>query len=110
VEHLEHAVALAREAGGVRSSLDAAGRDRGDLYRSTQALVFLGPDGKKTADDFAKVRPAIGGTSEQLVETIGRWAEAGLDELIVPSFTLGTGQQAEDAIDQLIEEVAPAFR
>ncbi|MGN6694356.1 MAG: LLM class flavin-dependent oxidoreductase [Aquihabitans sp.] len=95
---------------GFDRALDEAGRDRADLQRSTQALVFLGPDGKKTADDFAAIRPAIGGTSEQLIETIGQWAEAGLDELIIPSFTLGTGDQAKAAIDQLIEEVAPAFR
>ena len=95
---------------GFDRALDEAGRDRDDLYRSTQALVFLGPDGFKTAEDFAAIRPAIGGTSEQLIETIGHWADAGLDELIVPSFTLGSGQQATDAIDQLIEEVAPAFR
>jgi alkanesulfonate monooxygenase SsuD/methylene tetrahydromethanopterin reductase-like flavin-dependent oxidoreductase (luciferase family) len=95
---------------GFDLALDLAGRDRSSLHRSTQALVFLGPDGAKTAEDFAAIRPAIGGTSEQLVETVGQWADAGLDELIVPSFTLGTGQQTRDAIDQIIEEVAPAFR
>jgi len=95
---------------GFDRALDEVGRPREDLHRSTQALVFLGPNGRQTAEDLAKVRPAIGGTSEQLVETIGGWADAGLDELIVPSFTLGVGQQTADAIDQLIEEVAPAFR
>jgi alkanesulfonate monooxygenase SsuD/methylene tetrahydromethanopterin reductase-like flavin-dependent oxidoreductase (luciferase family) len=95
---------------GFDRALDEAGRDRGDLYRSTQALVFLGPDGFKTAEDFAAIRPAIGGTSEQLIDTIGQWADAGLDELIIPSFTLGSTQQTKESIDQLIEEVAPAFR
>ena len=95
---------------GFDQALDAAGRDRASLYRSTQALVFLGDDGKATADDFAKVRPAIGVTSQQLIDTIGQWADAGLDELIVPSFTLGEGARAKEAIDQIITEVAPAFR
>ncbi|WP_421120432.1 LLM class flavin-dependent oxidoreductase [Aquihabitans daechungensis] len=95
---------------GFDQALDEAGRARDDLYRSTQALVFLGADGHKTAEDFAKVRPAIGGTSQQLVDTIGNWADAGLDELIVPSFTLGSGARAKEAIDQIITEVAPAFR
>jgi alkanesulfonate monooxygenase SsuD/methylene tetrahydromethanopterin reductase-like flavin-dependent oxidoreductase (luciferase family) len=95
---------------GFDQALDEAGRDRASLYRSTQALVFLGDDGKATADDFAKVRPAIGGTSQQLIDTIGQWADTGLDELIVPSFTLGEGARAKEAIDQLITEVAPAFR
>ena len=95
---------------GFDEALDAAGRERSSLYRSTQALVLLGPEAKAKAEELAAIRPAIGGTSEQLVETIGEWAAAGLDELIIPSFTLGAGQRAKDAIDQLIEEVAPAFR
>ncbi len=95
---------------GFDQALDEAGRERSDLHRSTQALVFLGADGRSTAEDFAKVRPAIGGTDEQLIETIGEWADAGLDELIIPSFTLGAGDRAKDAIDQIITEIAPSFR
>lgn len=95
---------------GFDRALDEIGRDPDSLHRSTQALVFAGPDGAKTAADFAAIRPAIGGTSEQLVDQIGGWAAAGLDELIVPSFTLGGPTQAAEVMDQLIEEVAPAFR
>lgn len=95
---------------GFDRALDEIGRDPATLHRSTQALVFAGPDGAKAAADFAAIRPAIGGTSEQLVDQISGWAEAGLDELIVPSFTLGGPAQATEVMDQLIEEVAPAFR
>ncbi|HEU5150036.1 MAG TPA: LLM class flavin-dependent oxidoreductase [Iamia sp.] len=95
---------------GYLRALDEAGRDPATLHTSTQALVLPGPDGAARAEELNKVRPAIGGTPEQLADTIGRWAEAGLDELIVPDFTLGDRQQAMDAIDQIIEEVAPAFR
>lgn len=72
--------------------------------------MLIGPDGKAKAEELSAVRPAIGGTPEQLVATIGEWAEAGLDELIVPDFTLGDRQQATDALDLLMSEVAPAFR
>lgn len=95
---------------GYERALDQIGRDPARLHRSTQALVLLGPDGHAQAEALSAVRPAIGGTAEQLVEVIARWAEQGLDELIVPGFTLGTGAQATDALDLLIGEVAPAFR
>ena len=35
------------------AALEAAGRDPGSLVRSTQALLFLGPDGAATAEAFA---------------------------------------------------------
>jgi alkanesulfonate monooxygenase SsuD/methylene tetrahydromethanopterin reductase-like flavin-dependent oxidoreductase (luciferase family) len=95
---------------GYDRALDAAGRDPATLHTSTQALVLLGPDGAAQAEELARVRPAVGGTAEQLVDTIGRWAEAGLDELIVPDFTLGDTAQAKESLDLLIEQVAPSFR
>ena len=91
------------------AALEAEGRDPASLYRSTQALLFTGPDGARTAADFQAIRPAIGGTSEELIETIGQWADAGLDELIVPTFTFLSTEQATETVSQFIEEVAPAF-
>ena len=95
---------------GYDRALDEAGRDPATLHTSTQALVLLGPDGAAQAEELAKVRPAVGGTAEQMVDTVGRWDEAGLDELIVPDFTLGDTAQAKESLDLLIEQVAPAFR
>lgn len=95
---------------GYDRALAAAGRDPSTLHTSTQALVLVGPDGAAQAEDLAKVRPAIGGTAEQLVDTIGQWAEAGLDELVIPDFTLGDTAQAKENLDLLITEVASAFR
>ena len=92
------------------AALDAEGREPASLYRSTQALLFTGPDGAKTAADFQAIRPSIGGTSEQLVETISEWAEAGLDEFIVPTFTFPSTEQANETVESFITEVAPAFR
>ena len=95
---------------GYLRALDEAGRDPATLHTSTQALVLLGPDGATKAAELAKVRPAVGGTVAQLVDTVGLWAEAGLDELIIPDFTLGDASRAKDSLDQIITEVAPAFR
>lgn len=91
-------------------ALEAEGRDPATLVRSTQALLFTGPDGARTAEEFRAIRPAIGGTSEQLIDTISQWADAGLDELIVPTFTFLSTEQATDTISSFIEEVAPSFR
>lgn len=95
---------------GFDRALDEIGRDPASLHRSTQALMLLGPDGKAQAEQLSVIRPAIGGTSQDLIDTIGQWADAGLDELIIPSFTLGIGEPCKDALDQLMTEVIPAFR
>jgi hypothetical protein len=34
----------------------------------------------------------------------------GLDEVVVPDFTLGSGVQRLERMDEIIEQVAPAFR
>ena len=41
---------------------------------------------------------------------VAAYAAAGLDELIVPDFTLGSGARKLEALDRFIDEVAPAFR
>lgn len=90
--------------------LESEDRDPATLYRSTQALVLLGADGAANAEKLNAIRPAIGGTPEQLIDTLGRWDEAGLDEFIVPDFTLGDLAQTKDSLDQLMSDVVPAFR
>ena len=42
-------------------------------------------------------RPAVGGTVERLIEAVQGWADVGVDEVIVPDFTLGTGDRAARA-------------
>ena len=41
---------------------------------------------------------------------IADYAAAGVDELIVPDWTLGPPAQSTDVCDQLITEIAPPFR
>jgi F420-dependent oxidoreductase-like protein len=88
-----------------------AGRDPATIDRSAQALVLIGAD---SADLQARAArsplPLIGGTPQQLVDTLARYAEAGLDEFIVPDRTLGTGSQRRDMMDMLIEQIATPFR
>jgi alkanesulfonate monooxygenase SsuD/methylene tetrahydromethanopterin reductase-like flavin-dependent oxidoreductase (luciferase family) len=98
------------------AALDAAcskvDRDPASIARSTQALFFVGVDGAKLESLVERVAPraAVGGDAERLGETMQGWADAGVDEVIVPDFTLGSGTQKLDTFDLLIEHVAPAFR
>lgn len=105
---------------GVRdrmAALDAAceaeGRDPATVARCAQALVFLSDD----ESFLEKVRanaPAdrsIIGTPAQLAEVVADYAAAGLDELIVPDFTMGsTPETRRDAFDRFLAEVAAPFR
>ena len=97
------------------AALDAAcatiDRDPGAITRSTQALWFFGDDA--TVDGLIEQvspRPAVGGSVERMIDAVGAWRDAGVDEVIVPDFTLGTGAERRERYDTIIEAVAPAFR
>ncbi len=88
------------------------GRDPADIRRSTQAFVHL-VDDPAEADrrrSEPSSRPRLIGSARQVVDQIGAYAEAGLDELIVPDWELGTGAQRLEVLDRIQAEVAPAFR
>jgi alkanesulfonate monooxygenase SsuD/methylene tetrahydromethanopterin reductase-like flavin-dependent oxidoreductase (luciferase family) len=91
---------------------EALGRAPASLRTSTQALFFLVDDEAKAAELAARVapRPVVAGTPGRIGETVAAWRDAGVDEVIVPDFTLGTGSRRADALDTLIEQVAPEFR
>lgn len=87
------------------------GRDPATIARSTQALVFF-TDTDADADRLAEQipMPVLAGTTQRIIDTVGRYRDAGADELIVPDFTLGTGPGRLEAYDRFAEEVIPAFR
>ncbi len=61
-------------------------------------------------DRAAGDRPFIVGTPQEVTEIVGRYIEAGADELIIPDFTLGPIASRKDKCDLFIEEVAAKFR
>ena len=87
-------------------------RDPAAIARSTQALLFLSDDqawlDKRRSADIAM--PAIIGTVDEVRDTIGKYRDAGVDELIVPDFTLGSASRAIDTLDLFINEVVPDLR
>jgi F420-dependent oxidoreductase-like protein len=88
------------------------GRDPGEIARTAVALLFLSDD----ADFITKIRKStegqhvIVGGIEEVSETIGRYRDVGVGELIVPDFTLGPRDRKLETLDRFIEEVAPRFR
>ena len=91
---------------------EAIGRDPGTIKRSAQALILLTDDPAKAATFLESTggRAAIGGTTDAVAAAVDAWQTAGLDEVIVPDFTLGRGARKLDRMDAIIEQVAPAFR
>ncbi len=88
------------------------GRDPGEISRSAQGLLFLMDDEEASAKlrerDIG--RAALVGTPDELVEVVAAYREAGVDELIVPDFTLPAGAAKHEVMDRFIEQVAAPFR
>jgi F420-dependent oxidoreductase-like protein len=82
------------------------GRDPAEISRTAQAIIVPASDTASADRRLAEIRmPAFGGPPERLVDVVGQYAEIGLDELIVPSASLGTGTEVLDAMDLLMTEV-----
>jgi alkanesulfonate monooxygenase SsuD/methylene tetrahydromethanopterin reductase-like flavin-dependent oxidoreductase (luciferase family) len=95
-------------AAAMDRACELEGRPAEGQHRSVQALVFMIND----AADAAKIRyraPAdrsLIGTTSYLVEQIGRYRDSGIDEFILPDFTLGSElQERIDAYDRFRSEV-----
>ncbi len=88
------------------------GRDPKEIERSAVALLFLSDDAAfvERVRGGAAGRPMIAGNVEQVRETIAAYRDAGVDELIVPDFTLGPMERKLETYDRFIEEVAPVAR
>jgi F420-dependent oxidoreductase-like protein len=102
---------IAQKSAVLDRRCEEAGRDPGEIRRSAQALVFMTEDAAR-ADELAErmSMPAYGGPVDRLVEVVGAYAAAGLDELIVPDNTLGRGSEKLDRMDRLTTEVFAKFR
>jgi probable F420-dependent oxidoreductase len=90
-------------AGPLREQLtqacEAARRDPATIRTSTNALIAL--DGAKPPG-----RAALAGSAQQIVDQLGRIAEAGYDEFIVPDWNLGeTVAERSDSIARIKAEV-----
>lgn len=103
---------LATKRAELDRACEANDRDPASIATSTQALfvVLDSNDEAQTWLDMLKARPCVAGTPDRIAESVAAWQEAGVDELIVPDFTLGSGAQRAEALDRIVEQVAPHFR
>jgi alkanesulfonate monooxygenase SsuD/methylene tetrahydromethanopterin reductase-like flavin-dependent oxidoreductase (luciferase family) len=99
-------------AGGALDKLLAAcddvGRDPATVRKSAQALVFAtdDPSFAATIRDGDMGARSIVGSNDELVASLGEYAELGFDEFIVPDFTLGnTPEERTDRYRMLQSEV-----
>ena len=79
-----------------------------DIQRSAVALMFLTDDEKFAEKMNAGEQAAIAGNVNQVQDIVGAYQAAGVDELIVPDFTMGADKL--EILDKLINEVAPVAR
>jgi alkanesulfonate monooxygenase SsuD/methylene tetrahydromethanopterin reductase-like flavin-dependent oxidoreductase (luciferase family) len=89
------------------------GRDPGEISRSCQALLFMSDD----ADFLSSIReanlprPTVIGTPKEVTEALEAYKEAGVDEFIVPDFTLpAAGEKRWELMDRFIDQAAAPLR
>ncbi len=101
--------AIAERSAVLDRRCEAIGRDPSTIARSAQALVRL-TDDRAEADAFIAGtggRAAVAGTTDDVVAAVEAWQAVGLDELIVPDFTLGHGARKLERLDAILAAVTP---
>lgn len=86
------------------------GRDPASIQRSAVALLFLSDDPAFIKRVASGGQATIAGNVAQLQEIVAGYKEAGVDELIIPDFTLGLGDtdKKREVLSTFINEIAPA--
>ncbi len=85
------------------------GRDPKEIQRSAVALLFMSNDESFIASMKARdmAQATIIGSPSEVKDIVAAYEEAGVDELIVPDFTLGPNFETKSAVlDTFIHEVA----
>ena len=103
-ETLEHKMRI------LDSQCASLGRDPKEIQRSAVALLFMSNDEAyvKQMKDAGIQRASIIGTVSEVRDIVAQYEALGVDELIVPDFTLGAHEQKIATLDQFINEVANA--
>jgi len=89
---------IAHKSGVLDGYCAAIGRDPKTIERTAQAMVVL--SGPVPAVDGHP--PVIGGSPERVAETMAHYREIGLDELIIPDDTLGSGPELLKSMDTIL--------
>lgn len=101
---------MRQKIGVLQQHCERLGRDVGSIKVSTQALLFMSDD-EGFLDNMRKTRMPMAsmvGTPKQCGEILAEYVEIGVDEFIVPDFTLPPpGSARNDLLDQFAEVAAP---
>jgi F420-dependent oxidoreductase-like protein len=82
------------------------GRDPSSVKRTAMMVFAFEDDPPVTAGPPAQ----LVGTASALQDVMHAYADAGVNEILVPDWAWGTGQRRIDGIDRFFEEVAAPFR
>jgi alkanesulfonate monooxygenase SsuD/methylene tetrahydromethanopterin reductase-like flavin-dependent oxidoreductase (luciferase family) len=97
-----------RRAALFAQACERVGRDPGTVRRSVQTTIYLVDDPAQLARMRENVDPirATVGSPAQVVDGLGRYAELGFDELIIPEFHLAdTVPEKIEALERIRTEV-----
>lgn len=97
---------LARKGQILDRYCEDLGRDPRTIRRSAQALLVMTDDRSLIERVRASGRPVLGGTGPELRALVEQYAEAGVNELVIPGFTIGrTLEEKLATLDRFNEEV-----
>jgi len=84
------------------------GRNPKEIQRSAVALLFMSEDEGfvKKMRDAGIERPTIIGSPSEVRDVVAEYAQAGVDEIIIPDFTLGDHAQKIATMDLFMSKVA----
>ena len=84
------------------------GRDPKAIQRSAVALLFMSEDAAfvENMRNTETPMPKIVGSASEIKDIVAQYADAGVDELIVPDFTLGNSEQKMATMDTFLQQVA----
>ena len=86
-------------------------RDPAEIQRSACTLLMMTDNDDRLGRERASGRPVLGGSNDAIRQTVQAYVDAGVDEIIIPDFTLGSNaSQRTEQMDRFIEEIAPGFR
>jgi F420-dependent oxidoreductase-like protein len=103
---------LAQKGAVLDRHCEDLGRDPASIHRSANALLYMSEDAdwvrSRRGRDVG--RPTILGTPAEVVDIVGAYAEAGVDELIIPDFNFRDADRRRESIDLFTTEVIAKVR
>lgn len=102
---------LARKNAVLDRHCNDVGRDPAEIQRSACTLLLQTEDPATLDRARAAGRPVLGGSRDDILQTVRSYIDAGVDELIIPDFTLGgNAHERTGQMDRFMTEIIGEFR